>query len=95
MTGKTLTPDFVMMHEHMYYTTPSNGEFSRFNQLDYTFPKMYLAGGTTTARTTGSVDPLSDLNLRKWIAEGVILGPDLDITAPYLQLVRGNKISLL
>jgi len=85
MTGKTITPGFVMMHEHMYYTTPSNGEFSRFNQLDYTFPKMYLAGGTTTARTAGSVDPLSDLNLRKWIAEGVILGPDLDITAPYLQ----------
>ena len=67
MTGKTLTPGFVMMHEHMYYTTPSNGEFSRFNQLDFTFPKMYLAGGTTTARTTGSVDPISDLNLKRWI----------------------------
>ena len=82
-TGKTLIPGFVMMHEHMYYPaiTP---EFYRVNQLDFSFPKLYLAGGATTIRTAGSVEPYSDLNIKSWIEEGKVLGPKMDVTAPYI-----------
>jgi imidazolonepropionase-like amidohydrolase len=53
--------------------------------LPYTFPKLYLACGATTIRTAGSVEPYSDLNLKRDIDQGKILGPEMDVTAPYLE----------
>jgi predicted amidohydrolase len=44
--GKTLLPGFVMMHEHLFYITGRT-----YTAMPYSFPRLYLAGGTTTART--------------------------------------------
>ena len=82
-SGKTVLPGFVMMHEHMYYPAISP-EFYHLNQMDYSFPKLYLAGGATTIRTAGSIEPSSDLNLKRWINEGIALGPKMDVTGPYI-----------
>jgi enamidase len=49
-----------------------------------TFPRLYLAGGATTVRTGGSVSPFADLNLKRDIDAGRLTGPDLDVTAPFL-----------
>ncbi|MDX1409920.1 MAG: hypothetical protein R3330_17345, partial [Saprospiraceae bacterium] len=49
MTGKTLLPGFVMMHEHMYYPAPAPDMY-HVGQLSSTFPRLYLAGGATTIR---------------------------------------------
>src|SRR5579863_6956057 len=86
LTGKSLLPGFVLLHEHMYYAAYS-ADFSYLHvkQLPYTFPKLYLACGATTIRTAGSVEPYSDLNLKRDIDEGKILGPEMDVTAPYLE----------
>ncbi|WP_431216109.1 amidohydrolase family protein [Puia sp. P3] len=86
LTGKTLLPGFVLLHEHMYYAAYS-GDFSYLHvkQLPFTFPKLYLACGATTIRTAGSVEPYSDLNLKRDIDQGRILGPAMDVTAPYLE----------
>lgn len=92
LTGKTLLPGFVMMHEHMYYPAPGPDMY-HVNQMDYSFPKLYLAGGATTIRTGGSVEPYSDLNLKKWIDQGAILGPKMDITAPYINGYAGVGIA--
>jgi hypothetical protein len=46
---------------------------------------MYLAAGVTTLRTTGSVEPYADLELKKQIDGGVLPGPHLDVTGPYLE----------
>jgi len=54
-------------------------------ELPYTFPKLYLACGATMIRTAGSVEPYSDLNLKRDIDRGKILGPAMDVTAPYLE----------
>jgi imidazolonepropionase-like amidohydrolase len=45
---------------------------------------MYLAAGVTTLRTTGSVEPYTDLKLKRAIERGVLPGPHLDVSGPYL-----------
>ncbi|MDB5693672.1 MAG: amidohydrolase [Alphaproteobacteria bacterium] len=52
--GKTLLPGFVMVHEHMFYPSPKGGEYEEY---PYSFSRLYLAGGTTTMRTGGSLAP--------------------------------------
>ncbi|HTR29738.1 MAG TPA: amidohydrolase family protein [Puia sp.] len=86
LTGKTLLPGFVLLHEHMFYAAYSaDFTYLHVKQLPYTFPKLYLACGATTVRTAGSVEPYSDLNLKRDIDQGKILGPEMDVTAPYLE----------
>jgi imidazolonepropionase-like amidohydrolase len=46
---------------------------------------MYLAAGVTTMRTTGSVEPYTDLNIRRLVDAGQIPGPHIDVTGPYLE----------
>ncbi|HTJ12323.1 MAG TPA: family 43 glycosylhydrolase [Dinghuibacter sp.] len=85
-TGKSLLPGYVLMHEHMYYPDISpNPAYIHYKQLPFTFPKLYLACGATTIRTAGSVEPYSDLNLKRDIDAGKIVGPNMDVTAPYIE----------
>ena len=83
-SGKTLIPGLVMLHEHLYYTIPVDNYFN-IAEMPYSFPRLYLAGGVTTARTAGSIEPQTDLALKRMITEGKIIGPDLDVTAPYIE----------
>ena len=53
-------------------------------QLNYSAPRLYLAAGVTTIRTTGAFSPYSELNLKHAIAEGREIGPRMYITGPYL-----------
>jgi imidazolonepropionase-like amidohydrolase len=78
--GKTLMPGFVMVHEHLFY--PAGARV--YASLPVSFPALYLAGGTTTARTGGSLAPYTDLNVKQHIEKGDLIGPDFDITGPYL-----------
>lgn len=83
-TGKTLIPGLVMLHEHIFYPKPFDGVFS-VAQMTFTFPRLYLAGGVTTIRTAGSIEPQTDLNIRIWIEEGRMLGPKMDLTGPFIE----------
>lgn len=80
--GKTLLPGFVMVHEHMFYPSPRGGEY---NEYPHSFSRLYLAGGTTTMRTGGSLAPYGDINTARAIARGEQIGPDIDATGPYLE----------
>jgi len=82
--GRTVIPGLVGMHEHMFRTASADGPFTVI-QAPVTFPQLYLASGVTTARTAGSVDPHGDLGLRREIEAGRLIGPDLDLTTPYLE----------
>jgi imidazolonepropionase-like amidohydrolase len=84
-TGQTLTPGLVMLHEHMFY--PSGQ--ARYNTNEISFPPLYLAGGVTTLRTGGSVDTYTDLRIAQHVEEGRIVGPHMDVTAPYLEGPNG------
>lgn len=79
--GHTLTPGWVMVHEHMFY--PSGG--GRYNTNQLSFPPLYLAGGTTTIRTGGSLDPYTDLRIHQEVEAGRHPGPHMDVTGPYLE----------
>jgi len=53
--NKTLMPGLVGMHDHLFYIV---GNPVAVHAMDYSFPRLYLAGGVTTIRTTGSVGTL-------------------------------------
>ena len=80
LTGRTIVPGLVMMHEHLYYTTGPGV----YGQLGASFSRLYLAGGVTTMRTGGNVNGIMDINLARRIAAGELPGPDIDATAPYV-----------
>jgi imidazolonepropionase-like amidohydrolase len=86
LNGKTVIPGLVGMHEHLFYTSPdrkSDG-LLLFGEMADSAPRLYLAGGVTTARTTGSVEPYTDLALKNLIDAGQKPGPKLRITGPYI-----------
>jgi imidazolonepropionase-like amidohydrolase len=93
-TGRTLLPGLVMMHEHMYFLAPKRGQFGEF---PYSFTRLYLAGGTTTLRTAGTLLVDADLNARDAIATGAQPGPDMDVTGPYFERAPAptSKVLLL
>ncbi|HKC41371.1 MAG TPA: hypothetical protein VKC15_17645, partial [Gemmatimonadales bacterium] len=80
LTGKSVIPGLVMMHEHLYYPT-GPGVYG----ADYvSFSRLYLAGGVTSMRTGGNVGGYADLNLAAAIKAGNQVGPWIDATAPYV-----------
>jgi imidazolonepropionase-like amidohydrolase len=80
LTGKSVIPGMVMVHEHLYYPT-GPGVYA---QLGQSFIRLYLAGGVTTMRTGGNVNGFMDFNLKRLIDTGQRAGPAIDATAPYL-----------
>ncbi len=79
LAGHTVTPGFIGLHNHTFYTTSK-----RSLQLNFSAPRLYLASGVTTIRTTGSMAPYSEINLHKAIENGEVPGPQIFITGPYL-----------
>ncbi len=87
MTGKTVIPGLVGMHEHLFYPLPQRprGGAALYGEAADSAPRLYLAGGVTTARTGGSLEPYTDLELKRAIDAGQMPGPKLDVTGPYLE----------
>jgi imidazolonepropionase-like amidohydrolase len=83
LTGATVIPGMVGMHEHLFY--PSGSGIPMYNEQAFSFPRLYLAAGITTARTGGSLEPYTDLNVKRLIEDGKMPGPKLWITGPYLE----------
>jgi imidazolonepropionase-like amidohydrolase len=79
--GYTVIPGLVGMHDHMFY--PVGG--AMFAEMGFSFPRLYLAGGVTTIRTTGSLEPYTDLEIKKNIDSGETPGPKIHVTGPYLE----------
>jgi imidazolonepropionase-like amidohydrolase len=79
--GYAVIPGLVGMHDHMFY--PVGGAI--FAEMGFSFPRLYLAGGVTTIRTTGSLEPYTDLELKKQIESGEAPGPRIHVTGPYLE----------
>jgi imidazolonepropionase-like amidohydrolase len=91
-TGETALPGLVGMHNHLYYLQRPNldasGKFEQpiiIPQMTFSAPRLYLANGVTTMRTTGSVETYTDLALKREIDAGHLAGPHLDVTGPYLE----------
>src|SRR6266404_5314270 len=90
--GYTVIPGLVGMHNHLFYIARPNLNSQRHfdnpvvvPQMTFSAPRLYLAAGVTTMRTTGSVETYADLNLKRDIDAGKLPGPHMDVTGPYLE----------
>jgi imidazolonepropionase-like amidohydrolase len=101
LRGYTAMPGIVGMHNHLFYIARPNLNSRReydqpalVPQMTFSAPRLYLAGGVTTMRTTGSVETYADLNLKRDIDAGKLTGPHLDVTGPYLEGAGGHFIQM-
>lgn len=92
--GYAVLPGLVGMHDHLFYTASRDAQRNSpgglepgfvVNEIPYSAPRLYLSAGVTTLRTTGSIEPYTDLKVRSRIESGAMPGPHLDLTAPYLE----------
>lgn len=83
LKGYTVMPGLVGMHDHLFF--PMGGTPPIYSDMAISFPRLYLALGVTTIRTTGSVTPDTDLEVKKLIDSGRMIGPKIFVTAPYLE----------
>lgn len=97
LRGYSVMPGIVGMHDHLFdFARPNlapDGSFDApalFQQMTFSAPRLYLANGVTTARTVGSIEPQTDLRLKQAIEAGVLPGPHLDVTGPYLEGAGDN-----
>ena len=81
LTGKSLIPGLVMVHEHLFYPT-GPGVYAN---LAESFTRLYLAGGVTSMRTGGNLNGFGDIGIKRDIDAGRKAGPWIDATAPYLE----------
>lgn len=97
LRGYTVIPGIVGLHDHLFYIARPNFSSALHAsgfpfdppllvpQMTFSAPRLYLSGGVTTMRTTGSVEPYADLNLKRDIDAGKLPGPHIDVTGPYLE----------
>ena len=92
LRGYAVMPGIVGMHNHLYHIARPNlqadGDWEDpllVPQMTFSSPRLYLGAGVTTMRTTGSVETYADLNLKKMIDSGLVPGPHIDVTGPYLE----------
>jgi imidazolonepropionase-like amidohydrolase len=85
-------PGIVGMHNHMFYIARPNLDAAGHSeeplvvpQMTFSAPRLYLANGVTTMRTTGSVEPYADINVKREIDAGKLIGPHMGVTGPYLE----------
>jgi imidazolonepropionase-like amidohydrolase len=94
-TGYTVIPGLVGMHNHLFYNDSVSEQRAADGKVaepglfampvPYTGPRLYLAAGVTSMRTTGSVEPYTELKVKQRIEANLMPGPKLDLTAPYLE----------
>lgn len=80
-TGHSALPGLVGMHDHLFYPTGRG----LYHDMPFSFPRLYLALGVTTIRTTGAVEPYLDLELKKAVDAGKEIGPKINVSGPYLE----------
>jgi imidazolonepropionase-like amidohydrolase/uncharacterized protein YndB with AHSA1/START domain len=85
LTGYTALPGLVDMHGHLFYVSNFFNTDDRLaHVMPFSYPRLYLASGVTTIRTAGSFEPYADLDIKKAIDAGTLIGPKVHVTGPYL-----------
>jgi imidazolonepropionase-like amidohydrolase len=84
LTDRTVIPGLVGMHDHMYYPSPGRS-LPLYPEHASSFPRLYLAAGVTSIRTTGSIETYTDLELKLAVDQGKMAGPKIHVTGPYLE----------
>ena len=81
--GKTVMPGLIMVHEHLFYN--DHGAAVPYYAADtVSLSALYLSHGVTSIRTAGSMNITDDILIRKLIQSGRYPGPEVHLTAPYI-----------
>jgi imidazolonepropionase-like amidohydrolase len=84
--GRTVMPGLVMLHEHLLFLDPLTVTVApAYTSEASAAPKAYLAFGVTTIRTAGTFAGTDDLQVARKIREGEFVGPEIHVTAPFLE----------
>lgn len=86
LTGKTVLPGLVQLHEHLWMYGGS------LLGVSGSYPKLYLAAGVTSIRTAGSYNPYIDLKTRNQIEAGQAVGPWMDLSI-YMDLFGAPRLA--
>ena len=89
LSGRTVVPGLVGMHDHLHYATTGPllarpGAPTIWMLAAFTAPRLYLANGVTTVRPAGTWEPDTELNLKRQIDSGKMPGPTIYVTGPFL-----------
>lgn len=78
LDGQAVMPGLIDMHGHMY----ARAHVDIVSQFD-AYPILYLAGGVTTVRDPGELNPVGVAELRDKVAAGTAVGPRIFTAGPY------------
>jgi len=86
LAGYTALPGLVDMHGHLFYLS----NFFRTDDLlghdmPFSYPRLYLANGVTTIRTTAAFEPYADLEIKRKVDAGTLIGPKTHVTSPVIE----------
>lgn len=79
LRGATIIPGLIDLHAHQYFYSRAG-----LTQMAVSAPRLNLAGGVTTVRTAGAQLPYDEINTKRDIDRGLVPGPRMHITGPYL-----------
>ena len=88
LTGSTVIPGLVGLHEHTWF-----GGLRVSTPMSVSAPLLYLGMGVTTAMTAGSMFAYQELNLQRAVDAGLVPGPRFLIAGPYISAGRPTAAS--
>lgn len=86
LSGKTVLPGLVQLHEHLWMFGGS------LLSVADSYPKLLLAAGVTSIRTAGSLNPYIDLRTRQAVETGAAVGPWMDLSI-YMDLFGAPRLT--
>lgn len=93
LAGYTALPGLVDMHGHLFYLSDFfHAEDPLAHDMPFSYPRLYVANGITTIRTTAAFEPYTDLEIKRKVDAGALIGPKIHVTSPVIQ-GEGNRLN--
>jgi len=86
LAGYTALPGLVDMHGHLFYLSNFfHTDDLLAHDMPFSYPRLYLASGVTTIRTTAAFEPYADLEIKRKVDAGTLIGPKIHLTSPVIE----------
>ena len=86
LAGYTALPGLVDMHGHLFYLSNFyHTDDLLAHDMPFSYPRLYLSNGVTTIRTTAAFEPYADLEIKRKVDAGSLIGPKMHVTSPVIE----------
>ena len=86
LAGYTALPGLVGMHDHLFYASNFfHTDDVLAHDMPFSYPRLFLANGVTTIRTTAAFEPYADLEIKRKVDAGALIGPKMHVTSPVIE----------